>query len=371
MSLQDEIDAKAKTIHSDGYSMSIGEIASLYKDGELDIHPDFQRVFRWDITQKTRLIESILLGIPLPSIFVAQDKNGVWDVVDGLQRLSTIFEFMGILKDESGNFIPPSTLQGTEYLPHLKDKKWEPKTDEDLSNPENFLTTTQRLIIKRAKIDVKIINRESDADVKFELFQRLNTYGSSLTNQEIRNCLLVMQNKEKYDWLVSLAKDDNFQSVISLSEKNIDESYDTELAIRFIVYRYSEIDKFANTNDLNAFLTKTILSLFEKPDFDFKKEKSVFYETFSLLNKVMGEDSFKKYDTNKNRFVGPFSISAFECIIPGLSKNLHKYDKDNEDILKKKIQELWSNPEFLENSGAGKRISRIKKLIPLSEKIFG
>ena len=100
MSLQNEIDLKSKEIHTENLSMSIGEVISMYNDGDLDIHPEFQRFYRWTLNQKSKLIESILLNIPIPSIFVAQRKDGVWDVVDGLQRLSTIFEFIGVLKDE-------------------------------------------------------------------------------------------------------------------------------------------------------------------------------------------------------------------------------------------------------------------------------
>jgi len=100
MALQEEINEKKKEISTDGYPMSIGELMSLYKEGELDIHPEFQRFFRWSIQQKSKLIESILLGIPIPSIFVSQRQDGIWDVVDGLQRLSTIFEFIGLLRDE-------------------------------------------------------------------------------------------------------------------------------------------------------------------------------------------------------------------------------------------------------------------------------
>ena len=84
MSLTQEIDARRREIRTDGYAMSIGEWISLYEKNELDIHPEFQRFFRWSDTQKTNLIESILLGIPLPQIFVSQRPNGVWDVVDGL-----------------------------------------------------------------------------------------------------------------------------------------------------------------------------------------------------------------------------------------------------------------------------------------------
>ncbi|EMV0255521.1 DUF262 domain-containing protein [Vibrio cholerae] len=117
MSLEKEIQKARKEIVSDGYDMSLGEIVNLYRENELKINPDFQRLFRWDVTRKTRFIESILLGIPIPPIFVFQDKDGNWELIDGLQRLSTILEFTGVLKDSEGKRIEPSTLEGTKFLP--------------------------------------------------------------------------------------------------------------------------------------------------------------------------------------------------------------------------------------------------------------
>lgn len=102
MCLQKEIEEKRKEIVVDSYPMSIGEIMNIYKEGELDVHPEFQRFFRWNDEQKTKLIESILLGIPLPPIFVFQKKNGKWDVIDGQQRLSTILQFLQVLKKDDG-----------------------------------------------------------------------------------------------------------------------------------------------------------------------------------------------------------------------------------------------------------------------------
>lgn len=84
MSLQEEITARASKIYRESYQMSIGELINLYRDGEMDIHPEFQRVFRWNNYQKTKLIESIMLNIPIPSIFVSQNDDGVWDVIDGV-----------------------------------------------------------------------------------------------------------------------------------------------------------------------------------------------------------------------------------------------------------------------------------------------
>lgn len=98
MGLTEEISRRSREIKTDGYPMSIGELLNLYRDDELDLHPDFQRFFRWTPEQKSRLIESILLGIPLPSVFVFQRTDGIWDVIDGLQRLSTILNLSAYLK---------------------------------------------------------------------------------------------------------------------------------------------------------------------------------------------------------------------------------------------------------------------------------
>jgi len=100
--------------------MSIGELESLYERNELDIHPKFQRVLRWSEGQKTKLIESLLLRIPVPPIFVAQDSSGHWDVVDGVQRLGTVFEFLGVLRAPDNSLHEPLRLTATKLLPALQ-----------------------------------------------------------------------------------------------------------------------------------------------------------------------------------------------------------------------------------------------------------
>ncbi len=120
MSLLDEIKTARKEIVTDGYDMSLGELINLYRDNELIIDPAFQRLFRWDETRKTRFLESILLGIPVPPIFVFQSENGVWELVDGLQRLSTVFQFAGILKEPMGAEVGSLILSGTTFLPSLE-----------------------------------------------------------------------------------------------------------------------------------------------------------------------------------------------------------------------------------------------------------
>src|SRR5262245_23371903 len=126
--------------------MSFGEIASLYERGEIIVQPEYQRLFRWDESQKTRFIESILLNIPIPPIFVFARPNGHWELVDGLQRVSTVLQLMGLLKDGDGKKVDPYICEGTRLLPDLAGKVWR--------NGSSALSETLQIAIKRARIRV-------------------------------------------------------------------------------------------------------------------------------------------------------------------------------------------------------------------------
>jgi hypothetical protein len=193
--LKDEIDNAQRRVKTDAYQVSIGEIVNMYKDSELVINPDFQRLFRWEIGQKSRLIESLLLGIPLPSIFVFERDDATWELIDGLQRVSTLLEFMGQLKDPiSGNLVPPTALSATKYLPSLDRVVWE-RSDRvaDVPVPAQVpLLNALQLSIRRARLSVEILKRPSSDATKYDLFQRLNAGGSVANAQELRNCIIIM-----------------------------------------------------------------------------------------------------------------------------------------------------------------------------------
>ncbi|HKV47951.1 MAG TPA: DUF262 domain-containing protein [Candidatus Acidoferrales bacterium] len=365
MSLQQEIDKRRAEIRSDGYAISVGEWISMYEKRELDIHPEFQRFFRWSIRQKSRLIESLLLGIPVPQIFVAQRPDGIWDVVDGLQRLSTIFEFVGILRDSDDKRVPPLTLEPTTYLPSLGGRRWD-----DHRNPTFSLDQAQRLLIKRAKISVSIILKESDEMAKYELFQRLNTGGSMLSDQEVRNSILVMMNGDLYRWIRSLSQDKNFIECTALSERPIDEQYDMELVSRFLVFHKMARNDLKAIGDVGEFLTDKAKELAQDKSFDYEREEADFRQTFDVLSETLADDSFRRYDSQKKRFAGPFSVSAFEAIAIGIGYN-PKVAMRNPDDLVKKVKAMWSDGDFTENSGSGIRASsRLPKVIPYGRKAF-
>lgn len=97
--LETQLEETRNSLSTDRLDMSFGEIMSMYERDEIVIDPDFQRLFRWDIYQRTRFIESILIGIPIPPIFVAEDENGRWELVDGLQKnFNYIFFFSEYLE---------------------------------------------------------------------------------------------------------------------------------------------------------------------------------------------------------------------------------------------------------------------------------
>jgi hypothetical protein len=362
-SLENQIENARMKVHTDSYPMSIGELVNLYEDKELEIHPEFQRVYRWSDEQKSKLIESILLGIPLPSIFVAQRKDGIWDVVDGLQRISTILAFLGKLKDEEGKLKKPLTLQGTKYLPGLEGKVWE-----NPHNPEAEIDIEIKRIFKREKIDIKIIKRESDSDTKFELFQRLNTGGSRLSDQEVRNCMLLMLNREAFFWLKDMVEDSNFQATTPISEKQKEECYDQELALRFIIQRHNDEGIRKEHTDVGPYLNAELTRLFSKEfSFDYGREKEIFLKTFELANLALGDDAFKKYNHIKHRYEGAISIPVYEAVCVAISEAVEKntYSEANIiNLISDKTKELTNNSIFIDV--LGKRIRPVDRMISMA-----
>lgn len=356
MSLQNEIDTKANQIFRESYQMSIGELINLYKDGELDIHPEFQRVFRWSHFQKTRLIESIMLNIPIPSIFVSQNNEGIWDVIDGVQRLSTIFEFVGIFKDESGKLSPPLVLQRTDYLPSFAGVTW------DNDTKKLSFTKEQQLFFKRARMDVTIMKKESDSNTKYELFQRLNTGGSMLSDQEVRNCLMIMTNKSFYDFVDELNKVDSYVKCLPITERRTDEQYRMELIIRLLVAEYMNWDDIKLYEDFAELLDKETLKICQR-DLDYKTIKERFESTFNLLYGIFNEDAFRKFNGTKH--IGPVMVASFQTIAFGVYKNITQIlaKSDYATWLKERVYTLYTQDLFMKNITPGVRsIPRFKDL---------
>ena len=363
MAIVDEVEAARRNIRTDDYPMSIGEWISLYESGELDIHPEFQRFFRWSEQQKSNLVESILLGIPLPPIFVSQRKDGVWDVIDGLQRLSTLFQFVGILLDDEKKPIPPLSLKKTIYLPSLEGKLW------DADIPDIAIPDELKRAIKRSKIHVSIVLKESDENTKYDLFQRLNTGGSQLSPQEVRNCILVMVDKEFYRWVSELAKFEPFQEVLSLSDKPLAEAYDMEQVLRFLILTEASEGELALVGDLGVYLNSKMVELAKDRGFDRAAWAKRFFTTFDKLQQTVGDHAFKRFSVTKGRHEGGFLVSQFEAVACGVAWNLQRGTlRPDLDVA---IADIWKNPEFTDWTGSGVTAARrLRRIVPFARLHF-
>lgn len=351
MTLQAQLEAFRKELQSDDFKMSIGELASLYNEGDLILNPDFQRFFRWNEKQKSLLIESIFLQIPLPPIFIYERKDGKWEVIDGLQRLSSIFQFMNCLQDQnSGVFL----IQDIPYLTELIGKNWA------------SLDGSFQRIFKRSNLAVTKLKWNSEDFTKYEMFKRLNRTGSPLSEQEMRNCIIIMGNKPFYTWMESLSKNTDFHDAASLSDQNMKKREDLDLITRYLCFRFSSKEELKNVRAVDSFLDKKIIEISLLPDLNLEDEEQIFKKIFKELNCQLGSDCFKRYDRNSKSFKGMFLMSPFEAIMFALSKY-----PENLNNLREKIVTLQNDPVFSKYSGSGVNVSqRWKYLFDLSEKIF-
>ena len=143
-----------------------------------------------------------------------------------------------------------------------------------------------------------------------------------------------------------------------------------ELVLRFIVFRTMPPASFTNLGDLGEFLTEKAKVLAQDKTFDLKREEAAFRETFALLEAILGDDAFRRYDKKKDRFMGGFSVSAFEALAIGIGYNPKKATADSGSLLAK-VKKMWDDAEFVNNSGSGIRASsRVPKIIPYGRAVF-
>lgn len=367
--LEKQIKSKSKDIYTDSYSMSVGEIASMYDDGEIILQPDYQRFFRWTNSQKTRFIESLFLGIPIPPIFIYQQEDGVWAVIDGLQRLSTILQFMGKLRDDHNqdHNVSELSLESTRFLPALKGKTFDGASG---------ISSKLKLFFKRAKLDLKIIGHNNDPDTQYELFQRLNTGGTNLSYQEVRNAIILMEDREAFHKMELLSKNEDFINTLPLSQKQLDEKNNLEFIVRYFIYRFNitkELDAKGN-EDIKPYLTQEIINILRTEDIDWDYEEEIFSNVFKEINNALGENAFKKYNNESKRFQGPVMLKQYEAIVPGLINRVIFLRKEEQDIqfnnLSEKIIQLSLDENFINKKEQHRPIIRMKELLLYSISYF-
>lgn len=289
--LIENVDSQIIKIRTKSLDVSFNELYDMYQNKELRISPDYQRLFRWGEEKQSRFVESLILEMPVPPIFVIETEDGVYDLIDGLQRISSYLHFRGERLGETDNdFL---ILRGCDIVDDLNDLTFDK------------LPKALQIKIKRSFVRMEVIKKESETSLKYHMFKRLNTGGELLSAQEIRNCTIRLLGAKGIDFLEECSKDKNFQNVVKkIASEKLRTRYDQELVLRFFAIKNDlENYKYPVTEYLTRYLEKITA---EEVQFDYEKEKKIFETTFKFINDNWGEEAFSGKTINgtiRNEFV--------------------------------------------------------------------
>jgi len=349
------IDEKIGEVRTESLDMSFGEITSLHAENELVIQPEYQRLFRWSEEQSSRLIESVLLGLPVPQLFVIENENGVLELIDGLQRVSSIIHFV----DPEKLGYEPLVLSGCDLIQELN------------GNTYQDLPLVLQLRIKRTAVRMVVIKRQSRSFLRYEMFKRLNTGGEILAPQEIRNCSARMVGDigtRFYEFLQKCAGDEDFKTCTEpLSESDKERKGDEELVLRFFALKNHRGEFRGSVRDwLDNYMESVLL---ERAQFDYEHERRVFSDLFAFLSEAMGTGAFVKYRGDAP--IGALAPAYFEAVAMGTFEGLPSLDAKYGPVVKKSVIELVQTNEFREVTGPGAnaRWKMAKRIEIVAEKL--
>ena len=271
-------------IHTKHYSLR--QLVDMIEEGDIDLAPDFQRHYVWKDWQRWGLIESLLLGIPLPSFYFNEDGTGQLQVVDGVQRLTTIFRYV------KKRF----KLGDVTYLHELKGHSFED------------LGPLFRRRLTSAQFVAHVIDPQTPYRVKFDIFRRINTGGSPLSAQEIRHC---MSKDRSRQFLKQLVTDRSFTTATGGALKNHPRMADREVALRFVAFRLFTPDEYAQYGSFDEFLGSVTERLDEPAAEDIHQLHADFVRAMNNGRTVFGEHAFRKWPTYKTR-KNPINRALFE-----------------------------------------------------------
>src|SRR5258708_4353413 len=274
---------------------------------EIDLAPDFQRhAGIWNPVRKARLIESLLLRIPLPVFYVAADADENWSVVDGLQRMTTINDFV------NGRF----SLLDLEYLTQLNGL-----TFEKLPRP------MQRRI-RETELVVHVIEPGTPEEVMFNIFSRINTGGMRLNGQEIRHAL---HKGPARDYLKHLAGTKEFLDATNESVRS-DRMADRECVLRFLAFRITPWESY-KSNDLDGFLSDAMKKINQMSQIDRQRMEVEFCRAMQAAHAIFGNDAFRKRYTEgvarnpiSKALFEAWSIALARCNDNGVRRLIEKKD---------------------------------------------
>lgn len=337
--------------------LNVGQILEALGDGLIHLDTEFQRLPNlWDDVKKSRFIESLLLKLPLPAFFFSEKKENDWEVVDGLQRISTLKSFV---LDKA------IALKKLEFLKEYNDSKF----DE--------LPSALQTRIKRTPVTAYVIEKSTPNEVKYNIFKRINQGGLVLTPQEIRHAINqgiasdlvadLVRWKEEIDEKEQIKERKNYNGTVEALTPTpeglafgratdwkikTNRMEDRDFATRFLAFYLIPYTKYEP--DLDTFLNNGMAEVKQLKDEDIQILKNNFKNAMDLAYDIFGADAFRKrYAQSEPR--KPINKALFEV----LSVTFSKLDEEKTRILKQKKDVFKTKLMALHNDPSGKFIRAI------------
>lgn len=327
-------------------TLSIFQALRKIEKEEINLNPDFQRAFVWDIEKQSRLIESVLIRIPLPAFYLDATEQTKWSVVDGLQRLSTLYKFW---KNEF-------RLKGLQFLTELNGTSFD-------ELPAKF----KILLEDDTSLQFYNLMPGTPIEAKYTIFSRVNTGGMQLTAQEIRHALT--QGKVT-PWLKEIAHSEKFIKATGGAVESRRMS-DRELALRGLAFMNSGIENYRKFSDLDSFLIEEMENLNKKTPEELNNIKNKFESSLEKVTSIFGKYSFRKFYVIGGRR-SPLNKALFEAWITGVSIHSEENLRNKKElIIENFIKTINIDMGFIKSisSGTGsyfsveKRFNTIAKIL--------
>lgn len=346
-----KIDAQIKRIHTTSLDISFNELVDMYRQGELNIRPEFQRLFLWSYGAQSRFVESLLLEMPVPPIYVLEEEDGRYVLIDGLQRISSYLHFRGELdadhtdpKIQRGDFLQ---LSECDVVPELNGLVFDQ------------LPTALQIRLKRAFVRVEVVRKGSDTNLKYHMFKRLNVGGRLLSEQQVRNCTIRLLDNAFADFVNELSGREAFKKCVGIiTDEQQLAAFDQELVLRFFAIKNS-IETFKH--DVSDFLTEYMEAVtLGKVEFDYDKQEKDFAMVFEVLADTLGDQAFGQVDRKTKQIRRGFSVYHFEGIAGGVSRallSLKLNDSAWKERFRLRLQEVKRDENFIATTTGGGRNS--------------
>lgn len=343
--LNQQIEENRRSVAFDSYDITVRQLREMVSEEIIDIAPDYQRHFVWDKVRQSQLIESLFLGIPIPSLFMATNPDSTWEVIDGLQRITTLMNFLypeGIASSQ--NNFTRLKIEGLEKIPEMNGCYF------------SELPKSNQIMFETRPMRITVLNDRSDFAVRYDLFERLNTGGIILNPQEIRNCVFLGEFSE---FLKNCAGNEAFKNCVKLSRSSQKKANMEELVLKFFAY-------FEKRDDFKHSVKEFLNDYMEQRDKEFtssdkRRLTNLFESTFNYLSENLENGIVRGNRINSTPLVlyEAISVGVADLIDEdrAISADRLAIALDNEDL--KKLTTGATNSKTRLNG----RIDLVKELI--------